>query len=95
MDTSLLTGVPEEQRRLLEESFAAMRRTALQEGRDEVREEQAKKDEEREHAQQETTSSPVPSPEQFPQDYARAQQQGTMATPFLGLTVEQQRAYVM
>ena len=54
MDAALLTGVPEEQRRLLEESFAAMRRTALQEGRDEIREEQARRDEERQHAQQET-----------------------------------------
>ena len=85
MDPSIIADLPEETRNAIEANFASYAAgliKAQEEDRAANREEQARRDREREQAQEnKPRSSTVQSTEQFPQDYARAQQQGWAAAP--------------
>ena len=77
MDPSILASLPEETRKVVEETFAQALLKHQQDAGATVREKQAQRDEERAHAGGgQPRSSAVPSPDQCSQGYARAQQHG-------------------
>ena len=91
MDPSIVADVPEETRNAIESNFASYAAgliNAQEEDRAAHRKEEGRRDREREQAQEnKPRSSTVESTEQFPQDCARAQQQGWAAAPPSGTYV--------